>query len=129
MHVEIIMPKMGESIFEGTIIRWTKKVGERIEKDETILEISTDKVDSEIPSPAAGILAKILVEEQQTVPVGTVIAFIETDLSADISTINSTEVDIPAQKYSDHTGVHSSNILLAPISRSEWISMVIHGKR
>jgi 2-oxoglutarate dehydrogenase complex dihydrolipoamide succinyltransferase (E2) component len=113
MHVEIIMPKMGESIFEGTIIRWTKKVGERIDKDETILEISTDKVDSEIPSPAAGILAKILVEEQQTVPVGTVIAFIETDLSADISTTNTTEVDIPAQKFSDKSGVHSSNILFS----------------
>jgi 2-oxoglutarate dehydrogenase E2 component (dihydrolipoamide succinyltransferase) len=82
MQVEVVMPKMGESIFEGTIIRWAKKVGERIEKDETILEISTDKVDSEIPSPAQGILAKILVEEQQTVPVGTVIAYIETDLSA-----------------------------------------------
>ena len=82
MQVEVVMPKMGESIFEGTIIRWAKKVGERIEKDETILEISTDKVDSEIPSPAQGVLSKILVEEQQTVAVGTVIAYIETDVSA-----------------------------------------------
>ena len=113
MHVEIIMPKMGESIFEGTIIRWAKKVGERIEKDETILEISTDKVDSEIPSPAAGILAKILVEEQQTVPVGTIIAFIETDLSANISTTSTIEVDIPAKNYSDNTNVVTSNILFS----------------
>ncbi|RPI06797.1 MAG: 2-oxo acid dehydrogenase subunit E2 [Ignavibacteriae bacterium] len=79
MRVEIVMPKMGESIFEGTIVRWVKKTGERIEKDETILEISTDKVDSEIPSPAKGVLSKILVEEQQTVQVGTVIAYIETE--------------------------------------------------
>ena len=82
MQVEIIMPKMGESIFEGTIIRWTKRIGEKIEKDETILEITTDKVDSEIPSPVNGILTEILVGEQQTVPVGTVIAYIETDILA-----------------------------------------------
>ena len=90
MLVEVIMPKMGESIFEGTIIRWAKKEGDKIEKDETILEISTDKVDSEIPSPAQGVLAKILVEEQQTVSVGTVIAFIETDFSAVIETAHRT---------------------------------------
>ena len=113
MRVEIIMPKMGESIFEGTIIRWTKKVGERIEKDEPILEISTDKVDSEIPSPAQGILTKILVEEQQTVPIGTVIAYIETDLSSSIETTHHTEKEIIAKEYSDDTGMPKSNILLS----------------
>ena len=82
MLIEVIMPKMGESIQEGKILRWTKKVGEKITKDETILEISTDKVDSEIPSPVAGTLAKIVVQEQETVPVGTVIAFVETDAAA-----------------------------------------------
>jgi 2-oxoglutarate dehydrogenase E2 component (dihydrolipoamide succinyltransferase) len=80
--IDLVMPKMGESIAEGTIIKWTKKEGDRIERDETILEISTDKVDSEIPSTAAGVLAKILVEEGKTVAVGTVIAQIETDASA-----------------------------------------------
>ncbi|MBI5463348.1 MAG: 2-oxo acid dehydrogenase subunit E2 [Ignavibacteriales bacterium] len=84
MLVEVVMPKMGESIQEGKILRWTKKVGEKIGKDETVLEISTDKVDSEIPSPVAGILAKIIVAEQETVPVGTVIAMVETDASAKI---------------------------------------------
>jgi pyruvate/2-oxoglutarate dehydrogenase complex dihydrolipoamide acyltransferase (E2) component len=79
MQVEVIMPKMGESIQEGTILRWWKKEGERIEKDETILEISTDKVDSEIPSPAAGILMNILAIERETVPVGKIIAYIETE--------------------------------------------------
>ena len=79
MEVEVVMPKMGESIQEGTILRWAKKPGEKVAKDETILEISTDKVDSEIPSPVGGVLTKIIVPEQQTVTVGTVIAMIETD--------------------------------------------------
>ena len=99
---------MGESIFEGTIIRWAKKVGEKIEKDETILEISTDKVDSEIPSPAQGILAKILVEEQQTVSVGTIIAYIETDLSAGIETNHHTETEIPCNRNIQKTQVMPS---------------------
>lgn len=82
MQIEVVMPKMGESIQEGKILRWTKKPGDKIQKDETILEISTDKVDSEIPSPASGILTKIVVQENETVAVGTVIAMIETDASA-----------------------------------------------
>ena len=81
MQVEVVMPKMGESIQEGKILRWIKKAGDKVQKDETILEISTDKVDSEIPSPESGILTKIVVPENDTVPVGTVIAFIETDVS------------------------------------------------
>jgi len=81
MHVEVIMPKMGESIQEGKILRWMKKPGDKIEKDESILEISTDKVDSEIPSPSAGVLVKIIVPEGVTVDVGTVIAMIESDAS------------------------------------------------
>jgi 2-oxoglutarate dehydrogenase complex dihydrolipoamide succinyltransferase (E2) component len=86
MQVEIIMPKMGESIQEGTIIRWVKNLGEKIEKDETLLEISTDKVDSEIPSPVNGIVAKIFAKEQDTVLVGTIIAYIETDSSVGTDT-------------------------------------------
>ncbi len=82
MQVDVVMPKMGESIQEGKVIRWTKKPGDKVLKDETILEISTDKVDSEIPSPATGILTKIIVPEQDTVAVGTIIAHIETDASA-----------------------------------------------
>jgi len=81
MKVEMVMPQMGESLAEGTIVKWLKKEGEKVEKDETILEISTDKVDSEIPSPTAGVLEKILVPEGQTVNVGTVIAVLETEES------------------------------------------------
>ena len=63
MAIDIIMPKMGESITEGTITQWKKKVGDHVKKDETILEISTDKVDSEVPSPASGMLIKIISKE------------------------------------------------------------------
>jgi 2-oxoglutarate dehydrogenase dihydrolipoamide succinyltransferase (E2 component) len=77
--IEVVMPQMGESIAEGTILKWHKKVGESVKKDETLLEISTDKVDSEIPSPASGVLTDIVVGEQETVAVQTVIAYLETD--------------------------------------------------
>lgn len=84
MKIEVVMPKMGESLQEGTITKWLKKEGEIVERDEMILEISTDKVDTEVPSPNAGILFKILVQEQETVEVGTPIAIIETDASAKV---------------------------------------------
>ena len=82
MLVDIVMPKMGESIQEGKILRWMKKPGDKIEQDESILEISTDKVDSEIPSPTSGFLSRIVVPEGETVEVGTVIAVIETDAAS-----------------------------------------------
>ncbi len=78
-RIEVIMPQMGESITEGTIVKWHKKVGDQVKKDETLLEISTDKVDSEIPSPGTGVLAEIVIAEQQTVAVRTVIAYLESE--------------------------------------------------
>ncbi|QOJ29325.1 MAG: 2-oxoglutarate dehydrogenase, E2 component, dihydrolipoamide succinyltransferase [Ignavibacteriales bacterium] len=72
--IDITMPKMGESVMEGTIIKWHKKVGDLVKKDEIIFEISTDKVDTEVPSPSEGVVSEILVSEQTTVPVGTVVA-------------------------------------------------------
>jgi 2-oxoglutarate dehydrogenase E2 component (dihydrolipoamide succinyltransferase) len=83
--VEVVMPQLGESLTEGTIIKWHKKPGDKVRKDETLLEISTDKVDSEIPSPTTGIVTKLLFNEQQTVAVRTVIAEIDTDESATVS--------------------------------------------
>ena len=77
-EIEITMPKMGESVMEGTIIKWFKKVGDAVKKDETIFEISTDKVDTEVPSPVAGTVSEILVAEQETVEVGTVVAKLST---------------------------------------------------
>ena len=77
--VDLIMPKMGESIMEATILKWLKQEGDKVEMDETILEIATDKVDSEIPSPVDGVIAKILFPENETIEIGTVIAQIETE--------------------------------------------------
>ncbi len=77
MKTEMLMPQMGESIAEATILKWRKGIGERVEKDETILEISTDKVDSEIPAPAAGVIVELKAKEGDTVPVKSVIAIID----------------------------------------------------
>jgi 2-oxoglutarate dehydrogenase E2 component (dihydrolipoamide succinyltransferase) len=76
MPTDVIMPQMGESIFEGTITRWLKKAGDQVEKDEPLFEISTDKVDAEIPSPAAGVLTEIRIPVGATVEVNTVVAVI-----------------------------------------------------
>ena len=82
MRVDVIMPQMGESIAEGTLTRWLKKPGDKVARDEPIFEISTDKVDAEIPSPAAGTLVEIKVQEGQTVPINVVVAQIETEAGA-----------------------------------------------
>src|SRR5919197_1498689 len=76
------MPQMGESIAEGTLSRWLKNVGDEVRRDEPIFEISTDKVDAEIPAPSAGVLAEILVQEGETVAVQTVVARLETEAGA-----------------------------------------------
>jgi pyruvate dehydrogenase E2 component (dihydrolipoamide acetyltransferase) len=76
MPINVVMPQMGESVAEGTVVRWIKKVGDHVERDEPLFEISTDKVDAEIPSPAAGTLAAVKVKEGETVPVDSVVAVI-----------------------------------------------------
>ena len=84
-RIDVIMPQMGESIAEGTVSRWLKKVGDEVKRDEPIFEISTDKVDAEIPSPIAGVLAEIIVGEGKTVAIQTVVARIETEKGASIA--------------------------------------------
>src|SRR4029079_16228153 len=84
------MPQMGESIAEGTIVRWIKKVGDPIDKDEPLFEISTDKVDAEIPSPGAGVLLEIKVKEGETVPVNSVVAVIGTSATGTTVTTGAT---------------------------------------
>jgi pyruvate dehydrogenase E2 component (dihydrolipoamide acetyltransferase) len=81
-RIEVPMPQMGESIAEGTVSKWLKQVGDEVGRDEPLLEISTDKVDAEIPSPAAGTIAEIVVQEGETVEVGTVVAYLETEKGA-----------------------------------------------
>src|SRR5215218_4750068 len=77
MPVSVTMPRLGESVTEGTVTRWLKQEGERVEADEPLLEVSTDKVDTEIPSPASGVLASIKVAEDETVEVGAELAVID----------------------------------------------------
>ncbi len=114
MSTKVIMPQMGESIFEGTITKWLKKVGEKIERDEPLFEISTDKVDSEIPSPAAGIVGEILVPEGKTVQINTVVALIESEGQATTKSVEATSPVPPAAELVAEKAP-SEDILPAPV--------------
>ena len=109
--MDIVMPKMGESVNEGTIIKWHKKIGDLVKRDEIIFEISTDKVDTEIPSPGEGVLSEILIQEGETVEVGTVVAKIsgvgESIVKTEEAIENKTEVkekNIADAKKHEHFG-------------------------
>src|SRR5213593_4439104 len=93
MATEVVMPQMGESIAEGTITKWLKNVGDRVDRDEPLFEISTDKVDAEIPSPAAGTLTEIRFKEGETVEVNTVVAVLDGDAAKPAAT---TQANAPA---------------------------------
>src|SRR5438309_9540735 len=86
-RVDVLMPQMGESIAEGTVSKWLKKLGDPVKRDEPLFEISTDKVDAEIPAPTAGVLDEIKVQEGQTVPVQTIVAVIETVKRAPVKSV------------------------------------------
>ncbi|HIF07719.1 MAG TPA: hypothetical protein EYQ64_12445, partial [Gemmatimonadetes bacterium] len=92
-RIEVPMPQMGESIAEGTVSKWLKQVGDAVERDEPILEISTDKVDAEIPSPESGTLVEVRIQEGETVEVGTVVAYVDTDPSAAVTQAPGNESD------------------------------------
>ena len=100
-RVDVIMPQMGESIAEGTVSRWLKQVGDEVKRDEPILEISTDKVDAEIPSPSGGKLVEIKVGEGETVEVQTVIAVIETDVDAVVTDVVSAPAPAKERTFVD----------------------------
>ena len=95
--VELIMPKMGESVAEATVIKWLKNVGETIEMDESVLEIATDKVDSEVPSAVEGVLVEQLFTEDDVVKVGQAVAIIETDSSTAIASVDEVDVEAPKE--------------------------------
>src|SRR4051794_9069456 len=97
MPVSVTMPRLGESVTEGTVTRWLKQEGERVEADEPLLEVSTDKVDTEIPSPAAGVLSRIVVAEDETADVGSELAVIAGDDEGD----GASESAPPAQAASE----------------------------
>jgi len=111
--IEVEMPKMGESVMEGTIIKWFKKVGDQINRDENLFEISTDKVDTEVPSPIEGTIAEILVGEQETVDVGTIVAKISTTSEvevkkSDIDSVDSETVQAPSSMHENFSVVTSN---------------------
>ena len=110
----VVMPQMGESIAEGTIVRWIKKVGDTIDRDEPLFEISTDKVDAEIPSPAAGVLTEIKVKEGETVPVNSVVATIGTAGEVKTQSDKTPSNSLPEAAAGQPESVTNTN-------RSEWL--------
>lgn len=102
-QVELIMPKMGESIMEATILKWLKKPGDKIEQDESVLEVATDKVDTEVPSTHAGVLKEILAKEGEVVKVGTAIAIVTTEAGATVSVTQATPSPKVEKKIEVHT--------------------------
>jgi 2-oxoglutarate dehydrogenase E2 component (dihydrolipoamide succinyltransferase) len=104
--IEVEMPKMGESVMEGTIIKWFKKVGDQIKRDENLFEISTDKVDTEVPSPVGGTIAEILVGEQETVDVGTIVAKIST--TGDVAVMKSDVDSVPLETVHAPSSMHEN---------------------
>ena len=139
-NFDLIMPKMGESVAEATIIKWTKNEGDKIKIDETVLEIATDKVDSEIPSPFEGTLIKRLFNEGDVVQVGAVIGVISSDASASVSDApkttapesKKTESNQPAVQVSAPTSASTTNYgdsdkfyspLVKSIAKEEGISL------
>ena len=114
--IEVEMPKMGESVMEGTIIKWFKKVGDQIKRDENLFEISTDKVDTEVPSPVEGIIAEIMVGEQETVDVGTIVAKIST--TGDVVVKKSDDNSIPSETVQAPSSMHD-NFSVVTINRKE----------
>lgn len=139
MRTEVIMPQMGESVTEATILKWIKSVGDKVEKDETILEISTDKVDSEVPSPASGFIVEIKAEQGTTVSVRSVIAIIDSETASNsVQSFTRTETENQAVKVVDAISPNTSFTQLAKnvvvqhqINPSELSSIQgsgVHGK-
>jgi len=111
MATKVTMPQMGESIFEGTITKWLKKVGDTVVRDEPLFEISTDKVDSEIPSPASGVLSQILVPEGKTVQINTVLAIINGEGAEEKPAAITASDKVAAQKTPEEAGTPKTEIL------------------
>jgi 2-oxoglutarate dehydrogenase E2 component (dihydrolipoamide succinyltransferase) len=121
MSTEVVMPQMGESIAEGTITKWLKNVGERVERDEPLFEISTDKVDAEIPSPAAGTLTEVRFKEGETVDVNTVVAVLDGDAGG--STANAeTQATVPAEETPQKVAVPPPPTAPSPFTESQETS-------
>jgi len=122
MSTEVVMPQMGESIAEGTITKWLKQVGERVERDEPLFEISTDKVDAEIPSPAAGTLTEIRFKEGDTVEINTTVAVLDGGKAgaapAPASTQTAAKEAQPEQRQSEVTAAKAQSAETTPAAQA-----------
>lgn len=118
-QVQMVMPKMGESIMEGTILNWLKKVGDRIEQDESVLEVATDKVDTEVPSTHAGVIKEILAKEGEVVPIGKVILIIETEGGSSISAPSATAETISTPVPVAAAPISAAVISVGSVSESD----------
>src|SRR6202035_4021250 len=116
---DVVMPQMGESIVEGTLTKWLKKTGDRIERDEPLFEISTDKVDTEIPAPAAGTLSEILVQEGQTVGINTVVARIDESGGAAAKPAAASSDKAPSDKAASDKAASTKPAPVKPASAPE----------
>jgi len=119
MATKVTMPQMGESIFEGTITKWLKKVGDTVARDEPLFEISTDKVDSEIPSPASGTLSQILVSEGKTVQINTVVAIINGEGVAETPEVMTHSRDVAAQEIPEEAATEQQEARPSPTSEEK----------
>jgi pyruvate dehydrogenase E2 component (dihydrolipoyllysine-residue acetyltransferase) len=123
MATDVVMPQMGESIAEGTIVRWIKKVGETVDRDEPLFEISTDKVDAEIPSPAAGVVSEIRAQEGETVAVNSVVAVI----GSKVSDTSDTKAPPPTPKVSDTSDTRAAKEPPQPEPQADGASVAPAG--
>jgi 2-oxoglutarate dehydrogenase E2 component (dihydrolipoamide succinyltransferase) len=134
-ETKVIMPQMGESIFEGTLTKWLKKPGDNVKRDEPLFEISTDKIDSEIPSPASGILQKILIPEGQTVEINTVVGIISDERATEqqSSTPSSTSAPPPApapkspekEEHEDETAPGHVSPVVRKLAREHGVDLAV----
>ncbi len=129
---DVTMPKMGESVMEGTILKWHKKMGDKIEKDEILFKISTDKVDTEVPSPEAGIVTEILVGEQETVEVGTVVAkitlegnFVQTQSATKTKTVFDEKIEQSAQMHDNFGKISTDEIINSSDKHGKFYSPLV----
>lgn len=130
-EIEVLLPKMGESVAEATITKWLKNIGDTVEAEEPIIEIATDKVDSEVPSPAAGVITKRLFEEGAVVKVGEIIAFIgsEVGAAANVAPPAAQEKVIPTEPISSGNGQHAVSQQTAPVLVAEPVPSYTNGDR
>ena len=128
--VDLIMPKLGESIIEATVLKWNKNIGDAIQQDETVLEIATDKVDSEVPSTASGIISEILFNVNDVVPIGTVIAKIDTGSNgstltkSSATTIAAKEIE-PISKELPEVPFVPASVSIKPSSNGKFYSPLV----